>query len=40
MTQKKNVEMKNYLPKSGLKILSRTFFDKMYILCFDFEKHY
>ena len=33
---KKNVEMENYLPKSGLQVLSRTFIDKMYILCFDF----
>ena len=32
----KNVEMENYLPKWGLQILSRTFFDEMYILCFGF----
>ena len=33
----KIVKMENYLPKWGLHILSRTFFDKMYILCFDFK---
>ena len=33
MKYEKNVEIKNYLPKLGLQILSRTFFDKMFILC-------
>ena len=32
--------MENYLPKWGLQILSRTFFDDMYILCFALKKHY
>ena len=30
--------MENHLPKWGLQILSKTFFDKMYILCFGFKK--
>ena len=34
----KNVEMENYLSKWGLQILSRIFFDKMYIFCFSFKK--
>ena len=38
MTYENKVEMEKYLPKSGLQILSRTFFDKMYILCFGFKK--
>ena len=33
----KNVEMENYLPKWGLEFFIRPFFDKMYILCFDFK---
>ena len=33
----KNVLMENYLPKSGLQILIKTFLDRMYILCFDFK---
>ena len=32
-----NVKMENYLSEWGLQIISRTFFEKMYILCFDFE---
>ena len=34
----KNFKMENYLPKFGLQILTRTFFDWIYILCFDFRK--
>ena len=30
--------MENYLPEWGLRILSRIFFDKMYIWCYDFKK--
>ena len=37
MRNEKNIKMSNYLPKSGLQILIRTFFDRMYILCFDFK---
>ena len=38
MKYEKNIEMENYLSKSSLQILFRTFFDKMYILCFDLKK--
>ena len=37
MWDPKNAEMANYSPKWGLQIFSRTFIDKMYILCFDFK---
>ena len=37
MRYEKNDEMENYLPKLGLQIISMTFFDKMYILYFDFK---
>ena len=37
MTYKKNVEIENYLPKWCLQIVSKTFFDKMFILCFDLK---
>ena len=30
----KNIDIENYLPESGLEILIRKFFDKMYILYF------
>ena len=33
----KNAEKENHLPKWGLQIFSSTFFDKMYILSFDFK---
>ena len=29
--------MENYLPKWGLQILNRTFFDKMYNLCYGYK---
>ena len=31
--------MENYLPKGGLQILSKTFFDKMYIICLGLKKN-
>ena len=37
---RKNVKMEIYWPKWGLQILNRPFFDKMFILCFDFKTHY
>ena len=32
--------MESYLPESGLQILIKTLLDRMYILCFDYKKHY
>ena len=32
--------IENYLPKLGLQIIIRTFFDRMYILSFEFKKHH
>ena len=32
--------MENYLPKWGVQILNKTLLDRMYILCFDYKKHY
>ena len=37
MQDEKNFEMQNYLPERSLQILSRTFFGKIYILCYDFK---
>ena len=37
MKYEKNAGMENYLSKSGLQILSKPFFYKMYFLCFDFK---
>ena len=38
MTYEKNVQVEYYLLRRGLQILTRTFFDKVYILCFRFKK--
>ena len=32
--------LENYLPERGLQFLISTFFDKMYISCFNYKKHY